>query len=74
MRASSDESEHLSLAVVNRTIVGQAEGILMERYNLDADQAFAMLVRVSQNENRRINLVAEELIATRQTPGAKQPK
>jgi len=72
--ARSDESEHLSIAVVNRTVVGQAEGILMERYDLDADQAFAMLVKVSQDENRRLNLVAEELIATRQTPGAKARK
>ena len=69
--ASSDESEHLNIAVVNRTIVGQAEGILMERYNLDADQAFAMLVRVSQNENRRITIVSQELIETRRTPGGK---
>lgn len=72
--AGSDESEHLSIAVVNRTIIGQAEGILMERYGLDADHAFAMLVRVSQNENRRVNLVAEELVATRQTPCAKLRK
>lgn len=67
--ASSNESEHLSIAVVNRTLVGQAEGILMERYKLNADQAFAMLVKVSQDENRRVNLIAEELIATRQAPG-----
>lgn len=46
----------------------------MERYKLNADQAFAMLVRVSQNENRRLNLVAEELITTRQTPGTPPKK
>lgn len=69
--ASSHELEHLNIAVANRTIVGQAEGILMERYDLDADRAFAILVRVSQAENRRLNLIAEELISTRQTPGVK---
>ncbi|QGN32546.1 ANTAR domain-containing protein [Microlunatus sp. Gsoil 973] len=67
--AASHESEHLNIAVVNRTIVGQAEGILMERYDLTAEQAFAMLVRVSQAENRRVNVLAQELIATRRTPG-----
>lgn len=72
--ASSNESERLNVAVVNRTLIGQAEGILMERYKLNADQAFAMLVRVSQNENRRLNLVAEELITTRQTPGTPPKK
>lgn len=72
--ASSHESEHLNTAVVNRTVVGQAEGILMERYSLTADQAFAMLVQVSQEENRRVNLIAQELISTRQTPGTAQKR
>lgn len=69
--ASVHEEEHLNIAVINRTIIGQAEGILMERYDLTADQAFAMLVRVSQEENRRVNILAEELITTRRTPGSK---
>ena len=72
--AASHEAEHLNIAVVNRTIVGQAEGILMERYNLTADQAFAMLVRVSQAENRRVNILAEELIATRRIPGTNRKR
>lgn len=67
--ATSQAVEHLNVAVVNRTIIGQAEGILMERYDLTADQAFAMLVRVSQEENRRVNIIADELIMTRRTPG-----
>lgn len=71
--AASHEEEHLNIAVINRTVVGQAEGILMERYDLTADQAFAMLVRVSQDENRRVNLLAEELIRTRRTPGSHRP-
>lgn len=68
--ASSHEEDHLNIAVINRTIVGQAEGILMERYDLTADQAFAMLIRVSQEQNRRVNVLAEELITTRRTPGS----
>lgn len=69
--ASSHEEEHLNVAVINRTIIGQAEGILMERYDLTADQAFAMLVRMSQDENRRVNILAQELITTRRTPRSK---
>lgn len=72
--ASSHEVEHLNIGVVNRTVIGQAEGILMERYALSPEQAFAMLVRVSQAENRRLGLIAEELVATRQTPGMNSRK
>jgi transcriptional regulator with GAF, ATPase, and Fis domain len=71
---ASNTSEHLNIAVLNRTVVGQAEGILMERYDLTADQAFAMLVRVSQAENRRVAVIAEELVATRRTPGVKRKR
>jgi GAF domain-containing protein len=66
--------DNLNVAVVNRTIIGQAEGILMERYNIDSDQAFSMLSRVSQAENRRLNAIAEELIRTRSTPGLTRPE
>lgn len=67
--ARSRQVDHLNVAVINRTLIGQAEGILMERYGIDADQAFNMLSRVSQAENRRVNAIAEELVRTRATPG-----
>jgi transcriptional regulator with GAF, ATPase, and Fis domain len=69
---TSNVTEHLNIAVLNRTNIGQAEGILMERYGLTAHQAFSMLVRVSQAENRRVAVIAEDLIATRRTPGVKR--
>ncbi len=67
--ARSRQVDNLNVAVVNRTVIGQAEGILMERYGIDADQAFRMLSRVSQDENRRVNAIAEDLVRTRATPG-----
>jgi AmiR/NasT family two-component response regulator len=45
----------------------------MERYGLDADQAFAALTRVSQQENRRLVQIAADLVATRRLPGAVKP-
>ena len=66
--AASQNAAHLELAIANRTVIGQAEGILMERFGITADVAFAVLRRVSQDRNVRLNGVAEELVRTRQTP------
>jgi AmiR/NasT family two-component response regulator len=50
-------------------VIGQAEGILMERFGIDAEQAFNVLRRVSQDRNVKLSLIAEELVRTRRTPG-----
>ncbi|MFB6720537.1 GAF and ANTAR domain-containing protein [Kribbella sp. NPDC056345] len=55
----------LSHAADARNLVGQAMGILMERYNLDQERAFAVLKRYSQDNNRKLHDVAQELIDTR---------
>jgi AmiR/NasT family two-component response regulator len=39
-----------SVAMTSRTIIGQAEGILMERLGIDADQAFAYLRHLPSRE------------------------
>jgi transcriptional regulator with GAF, ATPase, and Fis domain len=67
------ESQHvvqLQNAALSRTIIGQAEGILMERFQLTADQAFAVLRRVSQANNTKLHAVAGELVVTREIPAA----
>jgi len=66
--AASQNAEHLELAISNRTVIGRAEGILMERFNIPPDQAFAVLRRVSQHRNVKLNRVAEELVRTGKTP------
>jgi GAF domain-containing protein len=66
--AASQNAAHLELAITNRTVIGQAEGILMERFGITAEQAFAVLRRVSQGRNVKLNHVAEELVRTRETP------
>jgi GAF domain-containing protein len=55
----------LMQAVDARKVIGQAMGILMERYDLTSDQAFAALRRASQDSNRKLQIVAQEVIATR---------
>ena len=66
--AASQNVEHLEMAIANRTVIGRAEGILMERVGLAPDQAVAVLRRVSQRRNVKLNCVAEELVRTGVTP------
>src|SRR4051794_5044658 len=62
--ADAEKVRHLPIAVARRDLIGQAKGILMERFKLTAEQAFTVLVGVSQNTNRRLFDVADELTAT----------
>ena len=71
--AAEEQIAHLGVAVTSRTIIGQAEGILMERLQVDADQAFAYLRRISQQTNRKLIAVATDLVRTRQLPAATRP-
>jgi transcriptional regulator with GAF, ATPase, and Fis domain len=48
----------------SREVISQAQGILMERHKLTADRAFALLVRVSQDTNRKLRDVAATLVGT----------
>lgn len=66
--AASRQAEQLGMAIATRTVIGQAEGILMERFDISAEQAFAVLQRVSSHSNVKLNRVAEELVRTRETP------
>ena len=66
--AAAQDSDNLRRAVTNRTVIGQAEGILMERFGITADRAFDVLRRVSQHRNQKLNRVAEQLVSTRETP------
>lgn len=61
-------AHHLWQAVDARKRIGQAQGILMERFDLNADQAFSVLMRYSQDNNVKLRAVAETLIETRQLP------
>ena len=66
--ANARNTEHLWQAIDARKLIGQAQGILMERYDLSADQAFAVLMRYSQDKNIKLRKVAERLIETRDLP------
>ena len=60
---------NLQTALVSREIIGQAQGILMERERITADQAFDLLRRSSQHLNVKLRDVAQELVDTGAVPG-----
>lgn len=55
-------------ALTHRDVIGQAKGIIMERYKLAPDAAFATLVRISSTSNVKLRLVCEELCRTGTLP------
>ena len=61
---------HLERALLTRTVIGQANSILMERHNITAKAAFAMLRQVSSVTNRKLCVLAAELVETRVLPGS----
>jgi GAF domain-containing protein len=52
----------LQEALASRRTIGQAIGIVMERYRIDEDQAFAFLVRTSQDGNVKLRAVAQKIV------------
>ncbi len=62
--AAAHEHASLSRTVQTRQVIGRAEGILIERHRVTPEQAFAMLVRVSQHRNEKLRAIAERLVAT----------
>lgn len=61
-------SENLRQATDSQLQVGRALGILMERYDLDADQAFAVLRRYSRDLHRKLRDIAAEIVTSRRLP------
>ncbi len=66
--AASREQTNLWKAIDARQLIGQAQGILMERFALDPDQAFGVLRRYSQDRNVKLHEVAAQLVETRRLP------
>lgn len=62
------KEQHLWQAVDARKRIGQAQGILMERYDLTPDKAFAVLLRYSQDRNIKLRLVADQLVENGSLP------
>jgi len=70
-RSHEDEerrADNLHAALATREIIGQAQGILMERERISAEQAFDILRRASQHLNRKLGDIAKDLVDTGERP------
>ncbi|OBK77851.1 GAF and ANTAR domain-containing protein [Mycobacterium sp. 1274761.0] len=59
--------EQFKKALASRDVIGQAKGMLMERYGITALQAFDLLRKLSQDSNAPLILVATELVGKQQS-------
>jgi transcriptional regulator with GAF, ATPase, and Fis domain len=55
--------EQYKRALASRDTIGQAKGMIMERYSVDAVQAFELLRKLSQDSNVPLIQIATELVA-----------
>jgi len=62
--ARSQERHNLRRALSTREVIGQAQGILMERFRVTRDRAFQILVHASQTANVKLIDVALDLTTT----------
>lgn len=61
--SSAREEQQIRAALTTRDVIGQAKGMLMERYGLGAQAAFALLSKLSQDTNTRLADLAHQVVA-----------
>ena len=54
--------EGLNQAISSRQLIGQAVGLLMERYSINGDRAFQFLARTSSHSNIKLRDVAKQIV------------
>jgi PAS domain S-box-containing protein len=61
---------HLAAALESRGVIEQAKGILMATQGCGPDEAFDILRRASQRQNRKLRLIAENIVSRSGRKGA----
>jgi GAF domain-containing protein len=64
----SEHQRNFDAGLANRTMIGQAVGIVMERYSLDPETAFRVLARLSSQLNIKLVEIARDLVTTGNLP------
>lgn len=65
---SARRDEQFRRALSSRDMIGQAKGMIMERYGVNAVQAFELLRKLSQDSNVPLIQVATDLVDQAQSP------
>ena len=65
--------ENLQRALDTRGVIGQAHGIVMERYGLDEESAFALLTRLSSSLEVKVRDLSEQIVAGVPIDGLEPP-
>jgi hypothetical protein len=60
--STDDQIRHLQRALRSQPVIEQAKGLLMAQHGCTPDEAFAMLMRASQRENRKLRDIARAMI------------
>ncbi|HPY23431.1 MAG TPA: GAF and ANTAR domain-containing protein [Mycobacterium sp.] len=58
-----DRERQFQAALASRDVIGQAKGMIMERFTVDAAQAFELLKKLSQDSNTSVVDIAAGLVA-----------
>lgn len=61
----TDQLANLTQAMQTRGLIGQAQGIVMERYGLTSEQAMQFLRRISQHSHEKVQHLAQRLVSPR---------
>jgi GAF domain-containing protein len=61
-------AQHMEAAMESRAVIEQAKGIIMGDRRCTADEAFAILAKLSQDTNRKVRDVAVALVASATNP------
>lgn len=55
-------TEAVAASAVNRAVIEQAKGVLMGRTGVNAEQAFELISQLSQDSNRKVYAVAQDIV------------
>lgn len=60
---ANDRELQFRSALASRDVIGQAKGMIMERFDVDAVRAFDLLTRLSSESNTRLADVAAQIVS-----------
>ena len=60
--SAAQQIHNLTIGMDTRTVIGQATGILMERFDLDAGRSFSVLTRMSSQQNVKLRELAQQIV------------